>query len=415
MNRFMSELVWPLSWDKFLATAWAKNHVYFQACGRDRFADLFGWKDLNRILEQCRLPAPRMRLYKNGAEVDRDSYSHSSGHERIIHAEDVESCVASGGTLIIDEVDELHTPLRHLAVSLEEEFRTPVNINAYASWKATPGFDPHWDEQDVFIIQLAGRKNWRVHAPQDPNPIRAQQKYMKPPPGEAVFERVLSAGDVLYLPRGWWHLVTPVNEASLHLTVGINTVMTIELLQWLAHSLRGEQALRQRLDAWTGQTAKALQDLLSELLTADLVEQFQRERGQRASRRQWFSFPHLAAPRIADLPPNAAIRNVSPRGTHIGRSDSSGCFDVIAGDSRWLIPDIYRAAIHRLTSFEPTRICDLKQQYPPSDWPFLEQLIQQWLDKRLLRVAAADVTCGAEREPATNAWSYSEEAVGAAH
>ncbi|MBV9759672.1 MAG: cupin-like domain-containing protein [Acidobacteriaceae bacterium] len=408
MNPFLSELMRPMSWDEFLDTAWAKIHVYHSATDARRFEGLFGWNDLNRILEQCRLPAPRLRLYRNGAEVDAKTYSHVIGAERIIHAQDLESCLASGATLIIDEVDELHTPLRHLAVCLEEKFRSPVNINAYASWKATPGFDLHWDEQDVFIIQLAGRKNWRVHPPRYPDPSKAQPKCKEPPAGEPVFDAAISEGDVLYLPRGWWHQVTPVNESSLHLTVSINSPMAIELMQWLAHSLRGEAVLRQRLAAWTDQAGLELREILGSRLAPGLMEQFQRENTVRPSRRQWFSLPALAAVRIANLPPSAAIRNVHPRGSYTGPSQSPGCFEVTAGGSSWAIPENYREAVARLTSFEPIRISALKELCSRTAWTFIEQLIQQWLDQRILAVVQEDKGGGEAPQRAISEWTSEE-------
>ena len=38
---------------------------------------------------------------------------------------------------------------------------------------------------------------------------------------------------MLYLPRGWWHEVTPLPEPSLHLSVGIYVPSVLDALGWL--------------------------------------------------------------------------------------------------------------------------------------------------------------------------------------
>lgn len=66
------------------------------------------------------------------------------------------------------------------------------------------GVGPHFDSYDVFLIQLAGRRRWRIAAQKDavlrddvPLKIIANFKPEQ--------EFVLEAGDMLYLPPGWAH------------------------------------------------------------------------------------------------------------------------------------------------------------------------------------------------------------------
>nr|WP_326813400.1 cupin domain-containing protein [Streptomyces scopuliridis] len=61
-------------------------------------------------------------------------------------------------------------------------------------------------------------------------------------------ELVLRPGDLLYLPRGWWHSVAASEgEHSLHLTFGIQTTTGAQLLSWLADDLRRHDVLREDL------------------------------------------------------------------------------------------------------------------------------------------------------------------------
>ena len=49
----------------------------------------------------------------------------------------------------------------------------------------------------------------------------------------AYLECTLRKGDVLYLPRGHWHNVNPLDEVSLHLTLGVFIPNGVEFLLWL--------------------------------------------------------------------------------------------------------------------------------------------------------------------------------------
>lgn len=81
------------------------------------------------------------------------------------------------------------------------------------------GVGPHFDSYDVFLIQLAGRRRWRI-GPQrdavlrDDVPLKIMANF-KP---EQDF--VLEAGDMLYLPPGWAHDGVAVGPGCVTASVG---------------------------------------------------------------------------------------------------------------------------------------------------------------------------------------------------
>src|SRR4029079_6334022 len=62
-----------------------------------------------------------------------------------------------------------------------------------------------------------------------------------------VFDAVLEDGDALYLPRGWWHVATPLNEPSLHLAVAIVPANGVDLLRWATERLKRHADVRMNL------------------------------------------------------------------------------------------------------------------------------------------------------------------------
>jgi 50S ribosomal protein L16 3-hydroxylase len=66
------------------------------------------------------------------------------------------------------------------------------------------GVGPHIDSYDVFLLQVRGRRRWRIGRVRSPRlrddvPLKMLEGF------EASDERVLEAGDMLYLPPGWVH------------------------------------------------------------------------------------------------------------------------------------------------------------------------------------------------------------------
>jgi lysine-specific demethylase/histidyl-hydroxylase NO66 len=115
-----------------------------------------------------------------------------------------------------------------------------VGSNAYLTPLNSQGFAPHYDDVDVFILQLEGYKRWRVYAPfnkRETLPRESSRDYTEKEVDENIGEGqemdvVLGPGDVLYLPRGWIHQAETVarpahvpknnglrDDHSLHLTV----------------------------------------------------------------------------------------------------------------------------------------------------------------------------------------------------
>lgn len=258
MINTVERLLFPISIERFLSEHYQKQWFHQKHDrDRDRYETLFTWKDLNGILTSHRLSAPRLRIYQEGSEVGRDCYGDKGDATRINRAA-LTGLLTRGATLIIDEVDELHGPLRPFAASLEGAFRFKVNINLYASWGKTNGFDRHWDAQDVFILQLDGKKTWEISPPTYINPIRSDPKMAVPPQRtpDAVVE--LNEGDLLYLPRGWWHLAYPTGGQSLHLTVSVTPVLGVDLLKWFVHTLAADELMRAPVPV-SGEQSKAQQ------------------------------------------------------------------------------------------------------------------------------------------------------------
>ncbi|CAK6441579.1 unnamed protein product [Pipistrellus nathusii] len=121
---------------------------------------------------------------------------------------------------------QFHQPQRfkdelwRIQEKLECYFGSLVGSNVYITPAGSQGLPPHYDDVEVFILQLEGQKHWRLYPPTVPL-ARAYSLEAEHRLGRPVLEFTLKAGDLLYFPRGTIHQAdTPPGLAhSTHLTI----------------------------------------------------------------------------------------------------------------------------------------------------------------------------------------------------
>ncbi|KAB0405581.1 hypothetical protein E2I00_007471, partial [Balaenoptera physalus] len=114
------------------------------------------------------------------------------------------------------------TVWQFLAV-LQEQFGSMAGSNVYLTPPNSQGFAPHYDDIEAFVLQLEGRKLWRVYRPRVPTEelaLTSSPNFSQEDLGEPVLQTVLEPGDLLYFPRGFIHQAECQDGVhSLHLTV----------------------------------------------------------------------------------------------------------------------------------------------------------------------------------------------------
>jgi hypothetical protein len=319
----LAALLEPCAAEEFLAEAWGRNFKHIRGA-RGKFASLMPWSRLGEVIAQHRLDFPRLRLTRDGKSVPVTSYlRHTAGGKRkpsIPRLRPVEfnNHLRDGATLVLDAVEELHAPLTRLAETLELAFREHIQINLYAGWRTSRGFDLHWDDHDVFILQVAGRKRWRVYGETRHAPVADDIERAAKPTTEPLWEETLEDGDLLYIPRGWWHVAFPLDEPTLHLTVGVHKRNGLDLLRWLTQQMRASETFRRDLprDASVEEQAAHVEQLRRELVArfnSQLLINFFREQDESAEPRPRLSLPRAAAANFSSPAPDALVRLTSPR------------------------------------------------------------------------------------------------------
>jgi ribosomal protein L16 Arg81 hydroxylase len=302
---WLADLLDPLPVGEFLSRHWLQRHLLSQGAP-ERFSGLLSWPVLNQILEHHWRETFRFRLARQGRDLDPASYTDEGGYTPRIRARAITEQLRCGATLSFDAIDEVHQPLTRLAESFEAFFRAATKINIYAGWRTCHGLDLHRDNQEIFIAQLDGRKRWLLYGFSADGLDRSQLRDHSVPPVGADLDEILTPGDFLYIPRGCYHVALPLNEPTLHLTIGVKNPREDDLLQWLVDRVRATGAAERDLPSLAERAERVafsdrLRAALLHDLDADLVAQYLAETGSNFKPRPVFNLPWSATPE--GLPP----------------------------------------------------------------------------------------------------------------
>lgn len=161
------------------------------------------------------------------------------------------SLLQSGCSLILDMAHLFDPTLEVACRALQWWTHEFAQVNVYLTTGEAAGFNLHWDDHDVIIVQLAGEKSWEVRATSRPVPMYRDAQPNPTPPEDIVWGGTLQAGEVMHIPRGYWHRATREHRGdgySLHATFGFTQRTGVHWLEWLADQARGHEVFRSDLD-----------------------------------------------------------------------------------------------------------------------------------------------------------------------
>ncbi len=260
MHVTFQELIQPLSKAQFFCDIEGQSPRHFPGTA-DRFEALFGWRDLQNLLDMSSLWSDRsLKLVLDGAEVPLQDYcltgsTREGQRVQLPVAARLEDHLSRGATLVLDRVEDLTPNLAALTRHLESVLGASVACNVYCSWQAHQGFPSHNDTTDVYVLHLAGVKRWNIYSGRALHPSdHAGHNFSHHAPehhaqakGQVLLDLELTPGDVLYLPRGQYHDALAGSEASLHLSFGINRALGMDFMQVIMESLADDAHFRQSL------------------------------------------------------------------------------------------------------------------------------------------------------------------------
>ncbi len=295
-----TELVKPLDPYVFLSSVQARAPHHFIG-DEHRFDELFSFAELNRLLGMWGLwSESSIKVVLDGEQLASDKFcvagQDRNGHATmLLNAAKLEPLLGRGATIVLDTMETLSAGVRDLSNALHSALGGTVICNAYCSFQAHAGFPSHFDSTDVYALQIAGSKRWRVYEGRALEPVQRpghsysslSRQHHESAKGAVLSEVAMTPGDVLYLPRGQYHDALASSEVSLHLTFGITRATGEDFVGVLIESMIDESLLRREMAHFDDQhtIAAQLQEIGARLMSmatdAELpvqVAKWQRER-----------------------------------------------------------------------------------------------------------------------------------------
>jgi 50S ribosomal protein L16 3-hydroxylase len=177
-----------------------------------------------------------------------------------------------GYTVLVRHVERHHSGIAKLADEFSRVFCAPVDAHIYATPSNQYGFSWHYDAEDVFILQLTGEKTYGLRKNTvNPWPLEEALPHDMQYGRELMplMQVKLNAGDMLYIPCGYWHrgVVGESSETAISLAIGVMSRSAVDVFDKLRPRILDSILWRQRLPVVIGDAPTTnVVDLYSTLL-----------------------------------------------------------------------------------------------------------------------------------------------------
>lgn len=245
-----AQLLAPVAVTEFFSTYWERHHLHVRRDKPGFFDAVVSVADLDRHLQSRQLPAAFLNVVRKGTGIPftqwtRTDEGPSGDTARVAIPERLLALHDQGATLIFNRAHRALPALADFCGALSREVGIHARANLYLTPPRSCGLAAHYDLHEACVLQVHGRKTWRLYQRTVNCPVEAPEgKSCFPPPGDLLEEVELRPGDLLYLPRGLVHEAATQMHSSLHIALGLQPKYGFHWLEALARQAREDAAFR---------------------------------------------------------------------------------------------------------------------------------------------------------------------------
>jgi len=250
-----ARLIAPFGVEEFFRRYWEQQPLYLRREAPRYYDDTLTVDEVDRYFQSQHLSSHFLGVLKDGEYCPHEQWVHidprkgpRNGAGQVVDVQKLLALFSAGATIIINSGETGIPSLTGLSRALAYELTCHVQTNLYLTPPGTQGFPPHFDAHNVFILQIDGRKHWRLYDAPVEAPVRATPvdatHYDTRQPLQSI---ELHPGDLLYIPRGTVHCARAEETPSIHVTVGPMVRHWSTLLRMLAEQADEDPAFRRLL------------------------------------------------------------------------------------------------------------------------------------------------------------------------
>jgi ribosomal protein L16 Arg81 hydroxylase len=155
----LAELIAPVSLAEFLSSFRARRRLYIPASDSTRMTSLISRQEFE-VLLQMDARDNKLIVLRDGMEVPPRLYT--TGKSINFNARAFHDLLAQGVSIVVNSIEHLVPQIAQLTAAIERELGIRTNANGYVSFSKGGAFKPHRDEHDVLVVQVHGKKQWRI-------------------------------------------------------------------------------------------------------------------------------------------------------------------------------------------------------------------------------------------------------------
>jgi len=245
----LRRLIDPVSPETFVSEFYEQKPLLVQRETPDYFMPLLSFEEIDRVLTTLSLHYPDVDMVNAKKRLKVGDFTYPSG---LVDPAKLYQEFADGASVVLPSLDAVVPQLAQLCRAMEREMSARFQTNIYMTpGKQSQGFVSHYASHDVFVLQVAGSKHWKVYD----TPVELPFRNMSfdpalTQPKDVTMEFDLQPGDTFYIPRGVMHDASTNEGGSLHITLGVlHTSWTDFLAEALARVGLEDSAFRRGLPA----------------------------------------------------------------------------------------------------------------------------------------------------------------------
>jgi hypothetical protein len=272
-------------------------------------SDFFTWDELNRLINYSGVTR---NLLRDGSRTDN------------AETKEILAALQNGATLQLENIELFSPHMAEVCGQLTVMLgNAAIRCNVYlAPSSEHVGFRAHHDVVDAFMVQISGRKRWKVWEPLIEHPVWVMKEHVQDVSGrDPLIDVTLEPGSVLFLRRGDPHLAQCVgDEPSLHLTIGIHRVTAQDVLDWLIQETKQVGKFRRSwpwhkeapgIDGsqvqWMNTLLHDLQEWLSSKSASSWLDAFKNHRAATRRVPGVVYAPGMVSARFAEVAPSSKV------------------------------------------------------------------------------------------------------------
>jgi hypothetical protein len=185
-------------------------------------AEYFSLERLNELLANPLLSPDWLQVTLQGKVMGfEDDYIFKIVQRKklcFIDKQRMDQSIAKGASVVLEGLDILDTKINALCSEIDAQLPCALsNCEAFFSQKNNEAYFGHRDSDDVLVMQIEGKKRWRIHEPQQRR-YRGNSPLSEEQMGPLLIELVMEPGDIMFVRAGVPHRCITETDYSLHLS-----------------------------------------------------------------------------------------------------------------------------------------------------------------------------------------------------